>query len=73
MGTVLLRVRIGKLCIRAWLGIAANLSIDLYLGMSLIDRYKYTIFLGKYRLVPWHSTPDTIIMAHKTSVGLLET
>lgn len=68
-GTILIHVRIGKLCIRARFSIVHTLAVDLLLRISFIDRCRGAIVSGKPKLISWQPTSIAIINSHSRCVS----
>lgn len=56
-GLILLRIRLGKLSIRTWFGIAPHLTVEILFGISFTDCFIRGIFLVERKVFPWRSQP----------------
>lgn len=72
IGTIILHVHIGKLCVRVCFGIVDNSAVALHLGTSFVDYFIRAIFLWNRESVPWHSASVATIRSHNASVSSLE-
>lgn len=61
--TILLHVRLRKLCVKVWCSIVHNLAVDMLTGTSFIDRFIREIFQAERKFVPLHSHPEAIFSA----------
>lgn len=63
---ILLHLRLGKLSIGIWFGVAPHLAAKIRLGISFIDCVVRTIFLVERKVAPWHSKPNAIPSRKRT-------
>lgn len=65
----LLIVQLCNLSVRVWFGVLENLTVDVLLGPSFIDRYIHGILPSTRKVVPWHSAPVPIL-AHNQAAEI---
>lgn len=66
--TVLRYVQVGSLYVKVWHGIIDSFAVNIILGTPFIDWYIREIFSGERRMVPWHSSPVSIL-AKTATIG----
>lgn len=59
-GVILLHIRIGDLCVRAWFGVVVMLAIARFLGTYFVDRFVKGIFHQGKRILPMKYKPVPI-------------